>query len=56
MAKYRYYFDAISRKDMRLQRRIYVDAETLWQARAALKVRFITFLVKRVPVKEVSHE
>lgn len=50
MPKYRYYFDAISRKDMRLQRRIFVDAETLWQARAALKTRFITFFVGRRPI------
>ncbi len=55
MTKYRYYFDAVSRKDMRLQRRIYVESETLWEARAALRVRFITFLVKRVPVQEVRH-
>lgn len=50
MANYRYFFDAISRKDMRLQRRIYIDAETLWQARAALKTRFITFFVGRRPI------
>lgn len=50
MPKYRYYFNAISRRDMRLQRRIYVESETLWQARAALKARFITFFVDRVPV------